>query len=88
MLLLHIFFLLSLNFAWVTSRNPAGVNYQDQFVQEIILRDVEDVKLKDLANAGYDAASASVKKGTEAKAIETGMIYHTGLSMYMVPLKK
>ena len=54
MLLLHIFFLFSLNFVWVTSRNPAGVNYQDQFIQEIILRDVED------------AASAGVKKETEA----------------------
>ena len=66
MLLLHIFFLFSLNFVWVTSRNPAGVNYQDQFIQEIILNHVEDVKLKDLANAGYDTASTSVKKGTEA----------------------
>ena len=74
-MLFHIFFLVSLNFVWVTSKNLAGVNYQDQFIQEIILNHVEDVKLKDLANAGNDAASASVKKGTEAKAIETGMIY-------------
>ena len=56
-MLLHIFFLFSLNFVWVTSKNLAGVNYQDQFIQEIILRHVEDVK---------HAASAGVTKGTEA----------------------
>ena len=56
-MLLHIFFLFSLNFVWVTSKNLAGVNYQDQFIQEIILHHVEDVK---------HAASAGVKKGTEA----------------------
>ena len=77
-MLLHIFCLVSLNFVWVTSKNLAGVNYQDQSIQEIIPRHVEDVKhslrgsqsaagkAKDLANAGYDAASAGVKKGTEA----------------------
>ena len=70
-MLLRIFFLFSLNFVWVTSKNLAGVNYQDQSIQEIIPRHVEDVKhslrgsqsAKDLANAGYDAASAGVKKG-------------------------
>ena len=56
-MLLHIFFLFSLNIVWVTSKNLAGVNYQDQFIQEIILHHVEDVK---------HAASAGVKKGTEA----------------------
>jgi len=43
-MLLHIFFLVSLNFVWVTSRNLAGVNYQDQFIQEILLRHEEDMR--------------------------------------------
>ena len=48
-MLLHILFLVSLNFVWVTSKNPAGVNYQDQFIQEINLHHFEE------------AASAGVK---------------------------
>ena len=48
-MLLHVLFLISLNFVWVTSKNLAGVNHQDQFIQFIILRHVEN------------AASAGVK---------------------------
>ena len=36
--------MVSLNFVWVTSRNLAGVNYQDQFIQEILLRHEEDMR--------------------------------------------
>jgi hypothetical protein len=43
-MILHILFLVSLNFVWVTSRNLAGANYQDQFIQEILLRHEEDMR--------------------------------------------
>ena len=43
-MLFHIFFLVSLNFVWITSKNLAGVNHQDQFIQEILLRHEEDMR--------------------------------------------
>jgi len=37
-MLIHIIFLIGLNFAWASPRNLIGRNQEDQFIQEIILR--------------------------------------------------
>lgn len=43
-MLIHIIFLIGLNFAWASPRNLIGRNQQDQFIQETILRHEEEMK--------------------------------------------